>query len=424
MAIKLVGLLVTAFVAARLGPTDFGYFTYVLSATSLVAVITHLGLQGLFQRELIEHPGRQAETLGTVFGLKMSTAIIGAGGLVAFGLWNPTHVAVERQLFAVLAAAVVLQAPGGIFATWFHTRTRSDKAVLANQLGLLGSALGKVLAVALGAGVVTVGLAHTAGVLLTTVALWAFFLRSDGPTMSVWRSSISRARSLLKESWVVFLSTLFATIYLKIDIVMLRDISGPAETGIYSLAAMLSEASWFIPAAIVTTLFPRLVEAKGSDQLAFERHMQNLYDILAISGLVVLAATCLLGPIVLHLFFGDAYSGAVPIMLVHALSLPFIFLRVGFDRWCLINRMTHFSLLTQGAGALLNVTLNLLLIPRMGGMGAAVATVVSYASASYLALLLASQTRGNFSAISRALLQPWRAGGTVVSMLRSTSSRG
>ena len=129
-------------------------------------------------------------------------------------------------------------------------------------------------------------------------------------------------------------------------------------------------------------------------------------------------AIWLIGPVLLKQLFGNVYASAVPIMLMHAVSLPFIFMRQGFSRWILISRMARFSVISHGAGALLNVGLNLWLIPHMGGMGAAVSTVASYVVASYLSLLFLPQTRSSFWAMSRALLQPWRAGLNVFSMLR------
>ena len=61
-------------------------------------------------------------------------------------------------------------------------------------------------------------------------------------------------------------------------------------------------------------------------------------------------------------------------------------MRAAFSKWILIEDTLFFSLITQGLGALANVGLNLLLIPRQGGIGAAVATLLSYATASYFSL--------------------------------------
>lgn len=79
----------------------------------------------------------------------------------------------------------------------------------------------------------------------------------------------------------------------------------------------------------------------------------------------------------------------------------------------LIERYNAFSVVSQGLGALANVVLNVILIPRYGMMGAAVATLVSYSAASYFALLLSQRTRPVFWMMTRALLMPWRAVSTI-----------
>jgi Na+-driven multidrug efflux pump len=86
----------------------------------------------------------------------------------------------------------------------------------------------------------------------------------------------------------------------------------------------------------------------------------------------------------------------------------FIFMRAGLSRWILIENALYFSLLTQGLGALSNVILNYFLIPVYGGQGAAWATLVSYAVASFFAVFLYPRTRPVFWLMLRALFAPVR----------------
>jgi PST family polysaccharide transporter len=78
------------------------------------------------------------------------------------------------------------------------------------------------------------------------------------------------------------------------------------------------------------------------------------------------------------------------------------------SRWLLAEDLLRFSLVTHAAGALVNVALNLVLIPRHGAFGAAWATVISYASAGWLALFLSARTRPLGWMMARALLLPLR----------------
>jgi O-antigen/teichoic acid export membrane protein len=83
-------------------------------------------------------------------------------------------------------------------------------------------------------------------------------------------------------------------------------------------------------------------------------------------------------------------------------------MRAAFSKWILIEDALMFSLITQGFGALANVGLNLLLIPQYGGYGAAVATLISYAVASYFSLFFYKKSRPVFWMMSKAMLSPVR----------------
>jgi len=83
-------------------------------------------------------------------------------------------------------------------------------------------------------------------------------------------------------------------------------------------------------------------------------------------------------------------------------------MRAALSKWILIENALYFSLLTQGLGALSNVVLNYFLIPLYGGEGAAWATLVSYAIASFFAVFLYARTRPVFWLMFNALLAPVR----------------
>ena len=96
------------------------------------------------------------------------------------------------------------------------------------------------------------------------------------------------------------------------------------------------------------------------------------------------------------------------ILVIHTWASVFIFMRAALSRWILIENALYFSLLTQGLGALSNVILNYFLIPVYGGQGAAWATLVSYAIASFFAVFLYPRTRPVFWLMLNALLAPVR----------------
>ncbi|WP_352750341.1 flippase [Mesorhizobium sp. M0701] len=405
---SLMGLFVVAAVARYLGPSDFGLLSYAFSLALLFAVAGQLGLDGLVIREIVNRPDDVPRVLGTVFVLKFAGHLLGATGLVIYAVFVSMH-STERVLLFWAAAFIPLAALSAFLGLWFHSRVQARYSAISSSISTLLVSLGKLGLVWAGAGVVAFAAANVVQVLIAATLSLRFYRRQKGPPLSALRFSPTLAKTLLAESWLLFLGSIFALIYLKIDMIMLRWLAGPAEVGTYAVAAALSEAAYFVPAALVASVFPKLIEFAKSDQDLFDRRLQTVFDVLWLAGLGLVATMFLLGGPIIRLFFGAQYEASIPVLLVHVLSAPFYFMRIAFTRWTIIKGGATFFLITEGLGALTNVALNFLLIPHYGSLGAALATFVSYATASYLSLFFPVRTRPVFVMMSRSALMPWRA---------------
>lgn len=403
------GLIALAFVARVLGPEEYGAYAYVFALAQIFSVLGQMGLGALLARELVDKPDEHSRTLGTAAGMRGIGFLAGAIGILLYGLLLPEHSSTEKWLFVVAAVYVLFSTIPIMFDGWFRSQVEARYSAMSGIIGnLMGSAL-KIGAVLAGSGVILVGIIQALSIMITSFFLITFFKMRKGPRIRSWTFDPQRAREILSESGFVFLGSILAVIYLKIDLAMLRWWADSETVGLYAISARLSEVFYFVPQAIVATFVPRLVELRKSDLSIFDRRFQDLLRILALLAYVVLAGILLLGPILMIMVFGENYRDAIPILMVHVLSLPFIFLRFAFSPWIVIVKFPQFSLISQGIGAALNVLLNILLIPSYGMMGAAVATLISYAGASYFALLLSARTRPVFWMMSAAFIAPWKA---------------
>jgi O-antigen/teichoic acid export membrane protein len=264
-----------------------------------------------------------------------------------------------------------------------------------------------ILSVALGVGVIWFLVAKLAETVIVEVGVLAIFTR-QGHRPRQWRAQPSRMRGLLSESWPLVLSALGAALYLRIDQVMLGQMKGASEVGIYAAAARLSETWYFVAAAIVASSFPYLLQLRAEDPTRYAVRLQQLYDTLAWVAISLAVIVTLLAPLIVHVLYGSAFAASAGILQVHIWAGVFIYMRTAFSKWLVAERMLMFSLVTQGAGAVVNVILNLALIPQWGGLGAAWATVVSYAAASYLVLPFFGPTRPAALMMTKALVAPAR----------------
>ena len=405
--VMLLGFVATVIVARYLGPGDFGILAYATSLAALAGVAGHLGLDGLVVRELVKKPALHAETLGTVAMLKLGGVLVGYLALLAYAAFYEGAGSTAFKLIAI-AGAALLFLPINVIDNWFNALVQARYVSMARAAGALVFAASILWLVLDGAGVVAFVVPYVLQALVAAVFLLILFRVNSHIRLAEWRFDAGQARKLLSQGWVVYLASFFAVIYLKIDQVMLRWLAGSAEVGVYAIAARFSEIWYFIPTAIVASVFPDMIKLRESNESRFTHRLQQLFDGLAVLGMLIAVLVTLVAPWVIPLFLGAHYAESVPILVIHIWASIFIFMRAALSKWILIENALYFSLLTQGLGAVSNIVLNYVLIPLYGGEGAAWATLVSYAIASFIALFLYRRTRPIFWMMLTAVTAPVR----------------
>lgn len=404
-----VGLFTTVVVARYLGPEQYGMLAYAISMMSLFAVAGHMGLSGLVVREIVIKQDERSLILGTTFGLTLFGYCFGYLLLIGTSMISEDSQNTEFWLIVIVGSAMLFQ-PSGVIDFWFQAHVQSKYAVVARSLSLLISSAVKLALVYLGAQVLLFAFVNLLQSFLAALLLLILYQIKSNLRLISWRYSWEKAAELISQSWIIFLGTLFAMIYLKVDQMMLRWLVGVEEVGIYSIASSLSEAWYFVPQAIVATIFPRLIKIHEESEQSFYYRLQQVFDLLFVLALGLAVLVTLFAEPVISIIFGNEYRLAAPILAIHIWTAVFIFMRAVFSKWILIEGALVFSLVTQGLGAVFNVGLNLYLIPRYAGYGAAIATLISYAVASYFSLCIYKKTRPIFWAMTKSMLVPFRYG--------------
>lgn len=409
-----VGFLVTVVVARYLGPEDFGVLSYAISVASLFAAAGHMGLSGLVVREIVKKPDEREVTLGTTFGLKFIGAALGYTLLLTYGIVYEGMASTEFVTLAV-AGAVLLFLPFDIFDFWFQAFVQARYVTFSRLTGLAISSAFKLLFAFLGFSVVYFILANLVQSVVVVFLFSLIFRLKSRIKIQHWRFSWEKAKELFGQGWVIYLGSIFAVIYLKIDQIMLRWFEGAGSVGVYAIAAQLSEAWYFVPTAIVTSFFPRLIKLKEENQEQFNKRLQQLFDLLFTMAVGVAVIMTLLSEWIIVFFFGVHYIDSASILVIHIWAGIFIFMRAAFSRWILIENALIFSLITQGTGALLNVGLNYFLIPVFSVQGAAYATLISYGFASFISLYIYSKTRPIFIMMVKSMFIAYRYPKAIIS---------
>jgi PST family polysaccharide transporter len=399
-----ISLFVGVWVARFLGPEQFGLYNYAIAFVALFNTFARLGLDQIVIRNIVRDPSRKDEMLGTAFGLKLAGGLLAVGFAVIAMLLSRPESSLTQLLVAIVAMGMVFQS-FDVIDFWFQSQVESKHVVIAKNTAFVLNNLGKLILIQLQASVVWFTVMYAAEFIMGAIGLVLVY-RNRGNLLQAWRFCRKTAISLLKDSWTLIISGFVIMIYMKIDQIMLGQMIGNEAVGIYSVAVKLSELWYFVPMAIVHSVFPSVVEARQTNENLYYQRIQKLLNALVFMSYIVAVFVSIVGPYAISTLFGQEFAEAGPILVVHVWAGVFVSIGLVRSMWTTTENLMHFALVSTSTGAVINIILNSLLIRDYAGMGAAIATVISQAFACYIANSFFAKPRKMFLLQTKALFTP------------------
>jgi polysaccharide transporter, PST family len=393
-------------VARHLGPARLGLLSYAVALTTLVGAVASLGLDAIVKRDLLRQPAATGDLLANAAVLRFAAGGLMAVLLLGYALLLTSGPGPERRLLAILAVTLLQPA----FLTpelWLQAHLNARYAVLAQTAALAAGAGMRLLLIFRDAPLEAFAFAWVLEAAATGLALHVMSRRA-GLRFAWAKATRPGMRQLLGEAWPLMFAGIAVVVYMKIDEVMLRYLVGPTAVGIYSAATRLTEIWFFVPTALASSVLPALLRARDRGEAAYHDRLQRYFDLSAGAAYALSLPMALAAPWLVRLAYGWPYDDAAPIVAVHIWSSVFVFLGVARGQWLVNEGLQRFYLAATIAGAVANIGLNLVLIPRWGGLGAAWATLISYAIAAWLASYFHPEVRPAATMQTRALLIPFR----------------
>jgi len=278
---------------------------------------------------------------------------------------------------------------------WFESQVKSKYTVWVENGVFLVVAVIRIIMILAQAPLIAFVWTLFAEAFAVAVGLMLIYMWRGG-RLKAWQVRLSKAKSLLKDSWPLILSGLAIMVYMRIDQIMLGQMVGDKAVGIYSAAVRISEVWYFVPMAITASVFPAIIEAKKESEELYYKRLQQLYNLMVIISLsIALPITFLYGWIV-NLLFGQAYAASGVVLAIHIWTGVFVFLGVASGKWFLVENLQRLLLYRTIWGMIMNILLNMVLIPGYGVIGAAIATVISQSFAALWFDFFAKNTRKVF----------------------------
>ncbi|MBV5347453.1 flippase [bacterium] len=381
-----LGLLVGAWVARYLGPAQYGELAYVLAYIAFFQAVATLGLDGIVVRDIAQNKDQANTVLGTAFALRLGVGVLCWIAAIGSMAWlNGLH---DRSvvLTALAGGSLVFQAADTV-DLWFQSQSQSRRTVLAKLTAYLISSGIKVALILNGAPLVAFAAVMVLDGLTAAIGLAVAYKRL--PCDKRWSRAASTARQLLTESWPFILSGISIMVYMRIDQIMIKEMLGPEQLGIYAAVLPLATLWQFIPMMLNTSLAPFIARKKAEGEVAYWQALQKIFKAYALLGWLVCIPTVVLANMVVGILYGAQYQHGATVLSIYVFTNLFINMGVAQGLWLLNERRAIISLYKAIVGALVAVVGNWLLIPKFGIAGvAAVAILAQFVSAVLMNVLV------------------------------------
>ncbi len=390
----LLGGIVIVALSRHLGPSTFGTLAFAVSVVKIFSVVATLGLDRIVVRHAVVQKESAPALLRKVGRIRIASSFVSyALLLLTLRLFAPEDPVVFR-LGAVAGLALFFQ-PFDVLDSFFQSRQQIRYSVAGKTSAFAVCAVLKLLFVFLSLPLLSFATLDALEPILAATGLLLLYRRVADKAGTTTNAPPSTAE-LLREGAPLLLATVAVIIYMRIDLVMLGSLRDSTAVGIYAAASQLSIVWAFLPMAIAPAAFPILLQARHVDAAAYEHRMRWLLQFIVVCAYAIILALLIAAPWLVRILFGVAYLDAVSVLRIHALSIVFVFVGVVQSAWDLSERLVWLAAWRTVIGAVVNIALNLWLIPAYGAAGAAVATVLSWAVACPLLLACNVKTRPAF----------------------------
>jgi PST family polysaccharide transporter len=401
-----INLWVNTWVARYLAPEQFGILQYALAFCSFFVPLSTAQMAPIITRDLVRSPDTRNQILGTAFVLQLMGGSVAAALVISVSFLLSADNPLMRLLIVILSLQFIINSFQPI-ENWFEAQTESRFTVLANNIAFVIATALKIILILTEAALINFAILIIVELLISAVGL-IFYYQKDNQSVLAWRTNFQHLYTLLKESFPLLLSSTACVLYLNIDRVMLGSMVGDRAVGIYSSAATLIEALSFFPLIICSSLYPTIIQSRNLDQEIYQARLQKLYDFISIVAYGLILLLFPLSGFIIQTLYGESYQLATPIFAIYLWSCIFNFLGIAQSKWIVNEGLQKFNFYSRLAGLVSNVGLNLILIPLYQGLGAAIATVISYAIGGYLYFFLIPETRSNAILMTKAIGLPLR----------------
>ena len=368
-----LALIVTAITARYLGKDKYGLLNYAAGLCTFIVPIMQLGFNSTIVYEITNRPKDEGKVVGTVIGLSSLSSILCIIGVISFSLIANAGETETIIVCAIYSLMLFFQAFEMIFY-WFQAKLMSKYMAIAILIAYIFVTIFQLLFVFLRFDVYAFAFSYSIEYCLIAIILLIVYNKKCTQKLCF---SFALAKQMLSKSKFYIVANLMVNVYAHTDTIMLKLMVNNSEVGVYSAAWYCTNMINFVFSAIIDSFRPTIFEGKKKSQELFENRMIELFSIIVYLSLFVCLAITIFAPLIIDILYGSQYTAAISVLRVSTWMTVFSYIGVVRSVWILAEDKQKYLWIVNLCGIILNVVVNLILIPKIGAMGAAIASVAT-----------------------------------------------
>ncbi len=366
-------LIINLLTARYLGPSNYGVISYAASIVNFVVPIMTLGINNVFVNEILNKPEEEGKTLGTSVVLTLISAICCIIGLTTFAfVVNPG----EKQTILVCALYGLLLIPQSfeMVQYWFQSKLLSKYTSLSMLLAYIIVSAYKIFLLVTGKSVYWFAISHALDYSIIAVLLFAIYFKKGGQRLSF---SFKRASELFSQGKHYILAGIMGSVLAQTDRIMIKMMGESSDVGFYSAAYAMCGLTTFVFSAIIDSMRPMILEQRKKSHNDYEKNVIRLYSIVIYLSLAQSVVLTIFSKYFILIFYGSAYIESIETLKIISWYTTFSYVGAVRNVWILAEQKQKYLWIINFVGMILNILINLVLIPIWGINGAAVATLLT-----------------------------------------------
>lgn len=372
IATNILSFIALLYIARYLGPENYGVYTFVFAFIYFFSFIPDMGVHQILVREASKDPKEAGKLIGNGTIMQICLSLVAL--FLAIFLINIINFPPSTKNALYIASLGLLISGTGAYGIIYEAELRMEYSLIFNLANRIVFLLLIFLGISNQWGLNFLIFASILATFTHNLLMISFAKKLVKVSFDI---DLSLMKQLLEEAVPIAIASVFTIIYFKTDVVMLSFLRGDTEVGLYSAAYRLTDALVFLPTVLTTSTFPLMSKYYKDSFNSFNFAYTRTFKYLFATGLLIAVLVTFASDRIIHIAYGPEYQSSAIALQILIWATAIMFITTLISTTCISSRNQQIASKRAIIAALLNVILNLILIPWLGYAGSAIATVLS-----------------------------------------------